>query len=113
MFCGGWRKRSQCENYIKATVNDVLKKLEKTDYFAAWGEQISIKDITISWVKEHLQNSGQTIKDLAEKLMIPEKDIEDTLWIRKPVFLAKGSVLLLFSKMIILVLFCSVKLDAF
>ena len=78
MFCGGWRKRSQCENYIKATVNDVLKKLEKTDYFAAWGEQISIKDITISWVKEHLQNSGQTIKDLAEKLMIPEMDIEDT-----------------------------------
>lgn len=77
MFCGGWRKRSQCENYIKATVSDVLKKLEKTDYFAAWGEQISIKDVTVGWVKEHLRLSGQSVKNLAEKLMTPEKNIED------------------------------------
>lgn len=77
MFCGGWRKRSQCENYIKATVNDTLNKLEQTGFFTKWSERTSIEDIDVHWIKEHFRLSGQSIKDLAEKLMIPEKDIKN------------------------------------
>lgn len=79
MFCGGWRKREQCESYIKASVKDTVEKLENAEYFAEWKEQISIKDITPVWVNEKLKLSGRSVKDLSEKLMIPEKEIEDAL----------------------------------
>ena len=79
MFCGGWTKREQCEKYIKATVNDTINKLESTNYFAKWEEKIEIKDITVDWLNKRIQESGETIKSLSDKLAIPEKDISELL----------------------------------
>lgn len=65
--------------YIKATVNDTIDKLENTSYFAKWEEKIEIKDITTDWLNKRIQESGETIKNLSDKLAIPEKDISELL----------------------------------
>lgn len=79
MFCGGWKKREQCEKYIKASVGDTVEKLEKAEYFAEWKEQISVKDVTPAWVNERLWAAGMTVKELSEKIEIPEKELQDAL----------------------------------
>lgn len=68
MFCGGWTQRQQCEKYIKASVSDVVDRLEGQDYFARWEDKVGIDDVTVDWIRLRMQAKGVGELSLAERL---------------------------------------------
>lgn len=95
MFCGGWSKREQCEKYIKASVSDVVERLEATDYFAKWEDRVTIDDVTVDWVRLRMTAKGVGKMTLSERLGVHVDELrrvisagELTKWERAALFLA-------------------------
>ncbi|MBD9177625.1 MAG: hypothetical protein EGP82_00335 [Odoribacter splanchnicus] len=79
MACGGWQKQEQCEKYIKASVNDKLEALKKSNYFIGWRQSIEIKDITSEWVILQMKRNNMSTLELSNRLNIEESVVKDTL----------------------------------
>lgn len=79
MFCGGWSKREQCEKYIKASVSDVVERLEATDYFAKWEDRVTIDDVTVDWVRLRMTAKGVGEMTLSERLGVHVDELRRTI----------------------------------